>query len=146
MTKTMKSEVKATNPKMVPESEAINAIMNFAHAVVFGNEEARMVLLDAINTWCPKNDETADADDLADVIMTLVYQDDEWREHYYEELHDNDLAMGMYDAAMEIREILNLDAYEEFGKKVREFMKLEDECKSLLAPKSATTKEESADK
>lgn len=138
----IKKTAKATrSEKLVPESEAINALVEFTHKVVFGNEEARMVLLDALNTWCPKDSESADADDLADMIMNIVYQDDEWRDHYYDELHDNDIAMGMYDAAMEIREILNLDAYDEFGEKVREFMKLEDECKSLLAPKSVTPNE-----
>lgn len=145
MAKVKKTAKVTRSEKMVPESEAINAIMNFAHAVVFGNEEARVVLLDALSVWCPK-DHTDKADELADVIMMLVYQDDDWREHFFDEMRDNEIAMGMYDAAMEIREILNLDAYDEFGKKVREFMKLEDECKSLLNPKSVTPKKESSDK
>lgn len=37
--KKQKNAIKATNPKTVPESEAVNAITNSAHAVVFGNEE-----------------------------------------------------------------------------------------------------------
>lgn len=140
-----KSAVKATNPKMVPESEAINALVDFTHKVVFGNEEARMVLIEAINTLVPQ-EHSEHADDIADMIMMLVYQDEEWRDHYFDELIDNDLAIGMYEAAMEIRAILNLDAYDEFGSKVRECMKLEEECKSLLAPKSSSPEEEVSDK
>ena len=126
-------EVKATNPKMVPVSEALDNLTVFCHRVVFGNEAARMVLLDAINTWCDDDDK---ADDLADVVMALVFQDDEWREHFADNLADNELAMGLLDAAMAIRDVLNLDAYNEYTGKISQILELEEEAKNLLRPKS----------
>lgn len=132
---------KATSPKMVPESEVLNALTEFTHKVVFGNEETRMVLLEAIDTHVPE-EQAEHADDIADMIMMLVCQDDEWREHYFDELQDNDLAMGLFDAAMEIRAILNLDAFDEMNNKIQQILKLEDEAKGILCPKSTTPDEE----
>jgi len=132
--KISKGQGNQTSRKMVPESEAMACLQDLCHKVVFGNEETRMILLRTINDLA--EDDGKNADDIAGCIITMVYQDDEFREKFLDDLAYNDLAMEIYDAAMEIREILNLDALDLFHEKVRKCMEAEEECKKILYPKS----------
>lgn len=127
-----KTRVKATNTKMVPLSEAMDAISLFCHKVVFGNPKTRKVLLDAV-ARNSKEDGTY-ADEIADAVITLVYQDESFRDKCRTDLCDNATAIDVLNAACEIREILNLDDLTLLVDKVLEIQDLESDVKLLLYP------------
>jgi len=118
MAKTNKG-VKAINTeKMIPEKDALDGLKYFCTMVVFGNKKARMRLLKTIDKCAAKDGRNADQ--IADYVMALVVQNDENLNLYAQELADNEAAMEKLNAAKEIREILNLNAYDDVCKKMHD--------------------------
>lgn len=105
-----KSAVKATNPKMVPESEAFEGLCYFASKVIVSNRITRKLLGNFLDT--------IDEDELEKTVIhavsMLVVQDEDQRAEYVEHFADNDFGMEIYDLAMDIREVLGLNGYDDF--------------------------------
>jgi len=133
--------VKAINTeKMIPESVALKSLQYFCNMVVFGNDEARLRLLEALHKYAAEDSRKAVI--LADCVMTIIVLEEEFRKQYAKELADNDEAMELLNAAMDIGKILNLNAYDDICKKINNIDAIESEIAEILLHKSADTKKQ----
>lgn len=108
--KKQKKAVKATNPKMVPESEAFDSLCHFAGKVIVSNRITRNLMGNFLESI---GDEECEKTVIQAVTM-LVVQDEDQRAEYVEHFADNDFGMEVYDLAMDIREVLGLNGYDNF--------------------------------
>lgn len=99
-----------TNPKMVPESEAFDSLCYFASKVIVSNRITRNLL----GNFLDDIDDHEMEKTVIQAIAMLVVQDDEQRAEYVEQFADNDFGTEVYDLAMDIREVLGLNGYDNF--------------------------------
>lgn len=111
--KKLKSAVKATNPKMVPEREAVESLCQFAGKVISANRITRRMVADYFDGKDDPEFEGA----LFRALTFLVIEDEEGREDYVNRYADKDFMMELYDLAMDIREILGLNEFDDLETK-----------------------------
>lgn len=106
----VKKAVKETNPKMVPESEAFDSLCYFASKVIVSNRITRNLL----GNFLDDIDDHEMEKTVIQAVAMLVVQDEDQRAEYVEHFADNDFGMEVYDLAMDIREVLGLNGYDNF--------------------------------
>lgn len=100
--------VKATNPKMVPHKEAVESLCEFAGKVIAGNRITRRMVGDYFDTVDDPEFEAT----LFRALVFIVLEDENGREDFVKRYADKEPMMELYDLAMDIREVLGLNAIE----------------------------------
>lgn len=111
MTKTKKTAAKAKqNQPMILESEAVSVLQEFVMKTIMGNRKARRMVMNWMDSL-PDDPESFDV--LVKVLLTLVYQDRSSRDEYKQKFEGEDEPMELYHLAIDIRETLGYDVYDD---------------------------------
>lgn len=110
MAKENKKPVKATNRKMVPESEAFQALLDLQFKVIMGNRKTRRMFMDFVRSL-PDDKELFNLE--VQCLLTLIVHDEDSRFDFVEKFHGDPDYMEVYHLAIDIREVLGYDVFDD---------------------------------
>lgn len=111
MSKVKKTAKATRSEKLVPEKEAFECLCQFAGKVIGGNRITRNMMGDYLDSI---EDHEFSITCMKCIIM-LVVQDEDQREDFRKEFEDMPEGMELYNLAMDIREVLGLNAFDDFA-------------------------------
>lgn len=102
--------VKATNPKMVPEKEAFQHLLDLQFKVIMGNRKTRRMFMNFAESL---PDDKKYFDTVVRALLTLIVQDEDVHTDYFFNFAGDPESEEIYFLAIDIREVLGYDVFDE---------------------------------